>query len=244
MKVSAISDVHVKAPHDEAYKLLLSFLTHPEVKSSQYVVLLGDIFDFMVGTHKKYLADYKELFDAIGDLQKAGKKIYYTEGNHDVHLQKLLRYIWPNDEVLVTQSPVIETIDGKKYYFSHGDEHEVENHAYHKYMRFIRTKPLKFVAEYIMPYGVLNYIGKKASAKSRKRGYKSFDSEKVKNTFRSGVQIITEGKYDFVLGGHSHVQDQFEMKPGSLYINNGYALGTKTFILIDHHQVKFLPLNA
>lgn len=243
MKIVAISDVHVKAPHDEAYKLLFNFLNHPETLSADYVVLLGDIFDFMVGTHKTYLKDYSELFDSLDRLQKSGKKVFYTEGNHDVHLQKLLRYRWPKDEVVVSQQPIIEIIDGKKYYFSHGDEHEVDNHAYHSYMRFIRTKPLKFAAENIIPYGILNYIGKKASEKSRKRGYKSFDEEKVRETFRAGVTTTTHGNFDFVLGGHSHVKDRFTIPDSqSLYINNGFALKSKTFILIKDHQLDFVPI--
>ena len=40
MKISAISDVHVKKPHDQADRLLRDFLLNPIVKSSDYIVLL------------------------------------------------------------------------------------------------------------------------------------------------------------------------------------------------------------
>src|SRR6476620_1061721 len=103
----------------------------------------------------------------------------FFEGNHDVHLEKLFKKMWKNDEVLITQEPKIEMIEGKKYYFSHGDEHEIDNHAYHRYMRFIRSKPLKFVADYIMPYALLNFLGERASKISRKKGSKKFDAEGV-----------------------------------------------------------------
>jgi UDP-2,3-diacylglucosamine hydrolase len=244
MKVTAISDVHVKAPSDEADRLLLSFLQHPEVISSDYVLLLGDIFDLMCGPHEKYIRMYEHIFLAMDELQKKGKKIFFFEGNHDIHLEKLFKKVWKKNEVVVCQSPVIQEIDGKLYYFSHGDEHEVDNLSYQRYIHFIRTKPMKFVADFIMPFSVLNFLGERASKISRKKGAKFFDVEKVRNRFRTGVLTTTKGSYDFVLGGHSHVKDQYSL-PGSssLYLNNGYALKSRTFLLIDNHCPRFIPLE-
>jgi UDP-2,3-diacylglucosamine hydrolase len=243
MKIAAISDVHVKVPNDDADKLLCNFFNHAEVKSADYVLLLGDIFDLMCGPHDEYLQLYPHLFKKIDELQKNGKKIIFFEGNHDVHLEKLFKKMWRHDEVLITQDPRTEVIDGKSYYFSHGDEHEIDNYSYHRYMRIIRSKPLKFVADFVMPFRVLNFFGHRASKISRKKGAKTFDAEGVRARFRNGVTKTTKGEFDFVLGGHSHVKDYFEI-PGShcLYLNNGYALNSKTFIVIDNHVPKFVPL--
>jgi UDP-2,3-diacylglucosamine hydrolase len=244
MKIVAISDVHVKSPHDEADKLLLSFLEHPLVQQADYVLLLGDIFDLMVGPHQEYLELYPHLFSAVKKLQQSGKKVYFFEGNHDVHLEKLFRKLWKANEVHITQKPLIEVIDGKRYYFSHGDEHEVDNISYHRYIKFIRSAPLKFIANYLMPYAVLNYFGERASKLSRKKGSRQFDVDKVRNKFRQGVLQTTRGEYDFVLGGHSHVQDEFEIPDSNaIYLNNGYALNTKTFIFIENHRPQFISLN-
>lgn len=244
MKISAISDVHVKLAHDEADRLLCAFFNHPEVKSSDYVLLLGDIYDLMCGPHEEYLQTFEHHFKRMDDFQKMGKKIYFFEGNHDVHLEKLFKKIWKNNEVIVTQTPHITEICGKKYYFSHGDEHEVDNVSYQRYINFIRTRPLKFLADYLMPYTVLNFIGQRASKISRKKGYRAFNADKVRERFRSGVFQTTQGKYDFILGGHSHVKDDFVI-PGSCsrYINNGYALQSKTFILIEDHRISFPSLT-
>lgn len=244
MKIAAISDVHVKSPNDEADKLLLAFLNHPEVTSSDYVLLLGDIFDLMCGPHQEYLHLYSHIFKKMDDLVKAGKKVYFFEGNHDVHLEKLFKKLWPQGEVLITQEPVIEEIAGKKYYFSHGDEHEVDNHSYHRYISFIRSRPLKFVADYVMPYSVLNFFGERASKMSRKKGSRLFDAEAVRAKFRHGVEVTTKGQYDLVLGGHSHVKDEYKLSgASSTYFNNGYALNSKTFILISDHVGRFVTLS-
>lgn len=244
MKIAAISDVHVKAPHDEADKLLCSFLSHPEVQSSDYILLLGDIFDLMCGPHDEYLRSFGHIFTLMDELQKKKKKVYFFEGNHDVHLEKLFKKLWPQDEILITQDPRVETLGSRKYYFSHGDEHEVDNLSYHRYIKFIRSRPLKFVADYLMPYAVLNFFGERASKMSRKKGSRKFDVEGVRKKFRSGVSETTNGQYDFVLGGHSHVKDRFQL-PGSssLYLNNGYALQSRTFILIKDHVADFISLG-
>ena len=242
MKIAAISDVHVKTPYDDADHLLCHFLTNPIVTSSDYVLLLGDIFDLMCGPHKEYLEKFGHIFDLIDQLLIQGKKVFFFEGNHDVHLAKLFKLRWPNDELKLSQFPLVETIDAKTYYFSHGDEHEVENLSYQRYKSFIISPPLKFVANYMMPYGVLNYFGESASRKSKKRGSKSYNEDLVKQSFREGVTKKTSGKYNFILGGHSHVKDIFPINENSTYINNGYALKSKTFLFIDNHQISFPDL--
>lgn len=244
MKIAAISDVHVKSPSDEADRLLVSFLNHPTVIQADYIVLLGDIFDLMCGPHEEYLRSFKHLFSALTDLQASGKRIYFFEGNHDIHLEKLFKKLWKNNEVTISQKPIIEEIDGRKYYFSHGDEHEVDNLSYQRYIGIIRSFPVKYLANHFIPLSLLEFFGKRASKMSRKKGSRKFDAEGVRNRFRSGVTKTTQGRFDFVLGGHSHVKDEFII-PGSnsIYVNNGYALQSKSFILIEDHQVKFISLS-
>ena len=244
MKIAAISDVHVKVPHDEADKLLCRFLDHQLVKKSDYILLLGDIFDLMCGPHDEYLTSFSHIFKKMEALAKAGKKVYFFEGNHDVHLEKLFNKSSMKGKILLSQLPVIEEIEGQSYYFSHGDEHEIENLSYQRYKQLILSRPLKFVANHVMPYWLLNFLGERASKMSRKKGSKKFDAKGVRDKFRDGVTKTTEGKFNFVLGGHSHVQDSFSISHGSTYINNGYALNSKTFLYIEDHHARFEPLST
>jgi UDP-2,3-diacylglucosamine hydrolase len=242
MKISAISDVHVKVPHDEADKLLCRFLSHEKVQDSDYIILLGDIFDLMCGPHKAYLEKFSHLFELIDGLIGRRKKVFFLEGNHDVHLKKLFQFKWPKNEIILSQIPIVEKIDGKIYYFSHGDEHEVDNLEYQRYKSLILSPPLEFVANYLMPYFVLNYIGERASKMSRKRGAKEYNEEIVRHRFRAGVELTTKGEFHFILGGHSHVKDTFQFSNESTYINNGYALKSKSFIYINQHELSFPSL--
>ena len=242
MKISAISDVHVKSPHDPADQLLQKFLTHPMVMNSEKILLLGDIFDLMCGPHPQYLKKFEHLFDQMDVLARSGKEVYFFEGNHDVHLEKLFKQRWPDNKVVLSQQPIIQVVDGKKYYFSHGDEHEVDNLSYQNYKKLILSEPLRFVANHVMPYKLLNFLGERASKISRKKGAREFDVEEVRRRFRNGVTITTQGKYNYVFGGHSHVQDVYEIESNSIYVNNGYAMGTKTFIHLNEDLLSFPSL--
>lgn len=244
MRISAISDVHVKKPYDAADRLLTSFLSHPLVLESDYVLLLGDIFDLMCGPHGAYLKDYEHLFSQMDELVRRGKKLFFIEGNHDVHLERLFKKLWKNGEVQPLQIPVTLELEGRRYYFSHGDEHDVHNSSYQNYMRFIQSPPLKLVADFIMPYAVLNFLGERASVMSRKKGGRRFDENMVREKFRQGVEITTKDQdLDFVIGGHSHVKDQHVLSNGkTIYLNNGYALQSKTFLMIEDHAPRFVSL--
>ncbi len=243
MKIVAISDVHIKKPNDEADKLLTSFLCHKEVESSDIVLLLGDIFDLMCGPHEEYIELFHHQFKRLSELSQSGRKIYFFEGNHDLHLHGLFNKIWKNNEIILSHTPVFEEIEGKIYYYSHGDEHEIDNKGYQRYIKIIRSSPMKFIANNLIPYQLLRFLGERASKMSRKKGARNFKYDEVRNRFRTGVSLTTSGKFDFVLGGHSHVQDHFLIPNSeSVYVNNGYALRTKTFILIENHQVSFVSL--
>ena len=91
MKFAAISDIHVKTAGDKADVLLLAFLQNPEVQSSDVILLLGDIFDLMIGPHTQYFVRFQSYFDEIKSLLKKGKRICYIEGNHDFHIRELYK---------------------------------------------------------------------------------------------------------------------------------------------------------
>lgn len=241
MKFVAISDVHIKHSQDDASRLLISFLNHPETQSADKIFLLGDIFDLMCGPHKAYYERFSDVFQAMEKIIIAGKEIHYTEGNHDLHLGKLFSLHPTLKKIIIHKTPCIFETDGKIFYLSHGDEHELDNHAYHRYMSLINSALLTFVANYVMPLAVLDWIGNRASKLSRKKGARHFDSEKVRQTFRTGVESTLAGKADIVIGGHSHVKDDYQSSK-IRYLNNGYAQNSKTFIHVSDGIVSFLPV--
>lgn len=249
MKIVAISDVHIKEPGDNAEKLILEFFHNSTVQSSEHIFLLGDIFDLVIGPHSQYFRRFPVFFHAIADLLKAGKQVYYVEGNHDFHLRRLFDSYFkvypdvPRKNFHLAPEFILQN-GGKSVHLAHGDDMEIENLGYKIFKTIVTSKPLKFYANYLMPYFLIKNVGETASRISRKRNNKRYsktvDLKPVEDKFRRSVELfhIKRG-FDIYVCGHSHVKDHYISTNGFEYVNNGYAQFTKTFILIEDGKVVF-----
>ncbi len=243
--ITTISDVHIKVPGDKAYKLFLSFLRDPIVKKSEKVVLLGDIFDFVVGGDQGFIKEFQEVFDEIKSLLREGKQVYFIEGNHDFHVGKLFKETFPDDNFIFSKERIHLTHQGTNITLCHGDDIELDNPSYKKYSRIIRSKPIQVLAEWIVPFPFTRMIGNWASAKSRKKNIAQYESKSdlIKEKFRSSSEAAyQEVPSQIIVCGHSHVKDKYESTLGFIYINNGYFPNEKTFISIEKDQVRFNEL--
>lgn len=248
--ISVISDVHIKKCQDKAYALLMSFFNHPMVKSSGAIYLLGDIFDFMVGRQKEYLELYKNYFHLLGELLNDGKEIHYFQGNHDVHVElnyrDYFRYHHITDHRFIYHDrPLVKRIWGKTFFFAHGDEIEIGNIGYKIYKAILSTPVTKLLAENILSYNLLHYLGESASEASRKRN-KRYDPNLVRQSFRMAATKLATKGYDYIICGHSHIKDDYvyhgDRQCHFTYLNNGHALDSNTFIYLDKGQYSFIDL--
>ena len=249
MKFTAISDIHVKIAGDNAEDLLLAFLKNPEVQSSDVILLLGDIFDLMIGPHTQYFVRFQAYFDEIKSLIKKGKRICYVEGNHDFHIRELYKKFFQInsdlDSSLFTMAPFFEFQDaGKKIYFAHGDDIELNNPNYKLFKAFVTSAPLRYYANNLMPHFLIKSIGEYSAEKSRKRNNKRYSTESdltpVKENFRLSVEVFfKKHPCQMIVLGHSHVKDHYKSESGFEYVNNGYAQHTKTYISIEDGNVGF-----
>lgn len=251
LSIVVISDVHIKDEGDKAFQVFHKFMNHEVVKSADRIVLLGDIFDLMAGDHWQYFRRYERTFSMIQDALERGQEIQYYEGNHDVHLSKLFDNFLKNKKLNSRLMKIIpkfyrENRWEKAYYYAHGDEIEVGNEGYKKYKNFISSRPLKFLANYLMPYKVLTKIGEAQSEKSRKRS-NNYNEDKTKVIFRESASLVAEQGFDYIICGHSHVKDEFvgTTKSGKtfVYLNNGFAPKSKSFIHIKDGEHQFIDLN-
>lgn len=240
MAIYAISDIHVKMDGVNS-DVLKSFLKL-DFKQGDTVYFLGDIFDLLIGPHSQYFDLFDWFFNRLKEVISLGVEVHYFEGNHDFHLEKLLG----NLGVHLHKSPIVKEYYGEKYLLCHGDEIEIDNPSYQIYKSFIRSKPLNFIANYVMPYKVLNYIGENASKKSRKRNKNRYgnpqDNTHVRDKFRESAALaINKFKTKIVICGHSHFKDDYEWD-GKRYLNCGYLPVTKNYIKIEEGQISFNPL--
>lgn len=242
MSIYSISDIHVK-PNGNNKEILEDFL-NLNFKEDDTIILLGDIFDLVIGNHKEYYEKYHYFFKRLKQLKSLGVTIYYVEGNHDFHLELLLQKYG----VLVYKEPfILNWYNGKKILFCHGDEIELGNFGYKLYKGFIRSKILNFVGNYLLPYKILNMIGERASAKSRKRNKNRYGNPQnnisIRDGFRKAAEIAsTEYKTEIVIAGHSHFMDIYKTASFEYY-NNGYNPYTKSYIKIDE-AIEIIKLQS
>ncbi len=248
--IVAISDVHIKESNDDAEKLIINFFDHPDVQSADEIYLLGDIFDLVIGPHSQYFASYPNFFKKLGELLKAGKKIRYIEGNHDFHLKYLFKNyfkVFPEipEKNFELKNEFISQSGGKSIHLSHGDDIEIENFGYKVFKFIVTSLPLRVYANYLMPYFLIKSVGEYASKKSRQRNNKRYskvsDLEPVKIKFQKSFEIFYQKRsFDIYVAGHSHVKDLYASKNNFLYVNNGYAQFSKSFIKIENGHVTFI----
>ncbi len=250
MKICTISDVHCHPLRPDLEELLIRFLTHSQVQDCQAVFLLGDIFDVMVGHHVEYLKLYPTFFEELKRLSQAGKAIHYFEGNHDFHLGKLFKTFASMNNlknIFVHTHHYCTLIDSKKIYFSHGDDIEIGKFKYKSYKLFIKSLPLSIVADYLIPYKLLDWIGNSASQNSKKQNHNRYNDpafcEETRNIFRfSATKAWKKHHFDFLFCGHAHIADLWKSPDGFTYANGGPCFLTKQFLTYQNGKVEIVKL--
>jgi UDP-2,3-diacylglucosamine hydrolase len=225
MKISIISDLHIVEKNDEGYKTLERFINHQLVQNSEIIIFLGDILDFMVGEFVEYKKKYDYFFELISKLKD--KKVYYFTGNHDFKFKTELF----SNEITVLESSLVIELNKTKILFAHGDNEEIDNPTYKKYKKFIQSDTTQNVVNFL-PFSFINFLGKKASSNSKKRGKKVFNFDKSKEKFREAAILQFQDGFDVVIFGHSHILDDFKFN-NRRYLNCGYPSQDKKFIHIS-----------
>ena len=98
---------------------------------------------------------------------------------------------------------------------------------------------MAWIADYVMPLTVLDYLGAKASKKSRSYGERSYNEEEVRRKFREGIEQRLGPKVDVIVGGHSHVVDEYSFN-GTTYLNNGFPPKSRKFSLVNARESRLI----
>jgi len=253
MKFVSISDVHIKAPGDKAETLFFQFLESEETRRADYIFLLGDIFDLLVGTGHEVEERYSKLFKKIKALLNSGKQIIQYEGNHDFHFHNLIKRLCQRwgispEKWRYLEKPTLFNFNDKEILFCHGDEIEIGNLGYKFYRFWIRSFPIHFLANYVVPGKWVQAIGDNASQKSRERNNDRYNenvmNKQVMPKFRESAKLAAR-KYhaSVVICGHSHCLDAYEGDE-LYYYNNGYFPITHSFITGGEEGIKIITLPA
>jgi UDP-2,3-diacylglucosamine hydrolase len=253
MKISSISDVHIKHSGDKPFELLEKFFLHENVMESDLIVLNGDIFDILIGGKTQYLNKYKAFFELVKSATQRGTRVVYIEGNHDFHTKRVIskslkKFSINSDLFIHVKNNYTITVDDKIIVFTHGDDIEIENEPYQKYKSKINNPFMKILGDYIIPFSLIEWVGHRASKNSRMSNESRYELSEVgqkfvKDKFRKSADIYFEenSETSMLVCGHSHCKDLY-IKNDHCYVNNGYAPRTKSFIYITKSGSEFIDL--
>ena len=220
LEICVISDIHIGSYGCHA-KELNNYLKSidPEI-----LVLNGDIFEGLNFNKKNFGIEHVKLIRTFLKFLKDGKTIYLISGNHDEFMRNFDEMSMLNLHKL---DKLVLTIDGKNYWFFHGDVFDIS-------MQGNIGKLLAKVGG--QAYDLLIYINKWINKFLKVIGKSPYSlSKKVKDSVKKAVvyvrnyeqmsceHAIKQG-YDFVVNGHIHQPSirTFTNNEGTVtYMNSG-----------------------
>ncbi len=121
MKAYFLSDLHLGAPYfpdnKEAERRVVSFLD--SIKNDADVIyLLGDILDYWYEYRYVVPRGFVRFFGKLAEMADSGIRIVWLIGNHDIWI---FDYLPTELGVEVVDGSIVERIDGKTFFMTHGD---------------------------------------------------------------------------------------------------------------------------
>jgi UDP-2,3-diacylglucosamine pyrophosphatase LpxH len=220
VEVVVISDVHLGSYGCHAEEL------NEYIKSvkPEILILNGDIFDGYVFNRTYFPTSHVEFVRNVLTIVKKGVKVYYLTGNHDDFMRNFEEIQMLNLHKL---DKLILELDGKKYWFFHGDVFDISmqgkigktlgrigGNAYDILIRINRLLNL-----------ILKFFGKKPYSLS----------SRVKSSVKGAVRYVSDFEeiscnhaiaqnYHAVVNGHIHqpaIREYSNEDGQVLYLNSG-----------------------
>lgn len=225
MRAIFLADAHLKAPTDNNYILLLSFLQELDGKIDT-LYIMGDLFDFWLGFSSNPFRQFDAVLDALDRLVDGGCRIVYFEGNHDFHLgdvfAKRLR-------AEIHTGPSIETVQGKRLFLCHGDQINKDDRHY-RLLRFILRSRIVSASIGRFPPS----LALRVKSRLQRRSQASYHVKKFRWSYRDILldfaRNLQNQGCDGLVAGHFHLalQETLDGRPFTL-ISLGDWMGQYTY---------------
>lgn len=218
--ICVISDVHLGSygcHAEELNKYIKSI-------SPKKLILNGDIFDGYVFSRKYFPLSHLEFVRNVLTLIKKGCEVYYISGNHDEFMRNFDEMSMLNLHKL---DKLVLTIDGKVYWFFHGDIFDISMQG--KFGKLISRVGGQ-------GYDFIIYLNKSLNRILKAIGKEPYSlSKKVKHSVKKAVVYIRDYEklscehaikqgYDYVVNGHIHqssIRHYINESGEVIYMNSG-----------------------
>lgn len=191
-----ISDVHLQKLDSINGQRLLRLCDDIADGQVEHFVLLGDIFEFFLGSSPYYRRKFAALGQALEHVARSGTKVTFVEGNHEFALDKVP---WQGVEIITCRDHFIKFRD-RRAKITHGDL-VYSPKAYRAFRSVVKARWFLYLAQFI-PGPVLDYLAMRGAEASRAQDtYRQMNHKAI----LAAMDSWFNGEADFALFGHFHV---------------------------------------
>lgn len=210
--ILVVSDIHLSHIGDKRAQALLHILREIPRAKVEYLVLLGDIFDFCLGSHRYFQGKFQAIGEALEAVAASGCRVIFLEGNHEFKLASLP---WQGVTFVPEGTIHLQTQSGQRIQCAHGDM--IYSHRPYKIFRSIVKSWLVTSIARLLPGPIMDKLATTSSEVSRAQDqYRSIKHEPIVAAVDGWLE---QGKAEFGLFGHFHVpyaEGRRDQSPGGL----------------------------
>ncbi len=222
-----ISDLHIGSTQCQA-DVLLDFLKYND---SDKLYLVGDIIDFWSLSKKMYWpTSHNTVIQKLLRKARHGTQIIYVPGNHDENVRDYDNHIF--GDIVVKNSDVHVTAEGKKFLIVHGDEYDTIA-KYHSWVAKLGSTGYDFLIDvnrvlrfFRRLFGLQSNFSLAAYVKFKVKNAVQFISDYE----QSIVNTLKNEGLDGVICGHIH-HAEIKQIDDFLYVNTGDFVESCTAIV-------------
>lgn len=192
------SDLHVKDPHDSKGVLLSEALQQIATGKVKQFCLLGDVFDFCLGSNPYFRKKFSTYGAALEKVSKTGTKVTFVEGNHEFAMSQMG---WQHCNITSAKDLVIDVENNGPVAFSHGDLIHCKWH--YRVFRWAIKSPLSVVVAGLVPGKLLDRYALWQAKTSR--SYDDIRKLNHRELFKDALLWLDQKKTKTGIIGHFHV---------------------------------------
>ncbi len=231
------SDFHLGIDGDltslERERIVVNWLSEIQ-KDIEAIYLLGDVFDHWFEFQNVVPKGFTRLLGKIASLTDQGAVVHWIVGNHDMWT---FGYLEKELGVSIHKKPVLQSINGKKFFLAHGDGLGNGDFSY-KILKSIFSNQFCQFLFLLTPPALGLPLMKYYSRKSRihKLEDEQKEDEKDQVLIDYCEKLIKEQPIDYFIMGHRHRPKVVQLSNGkSQYINLGDWMHHFTYAVLDEN---------
>lgn len=233
-KMVVISDLHLGNPFSSAKKSVIDFL-YWAADNNYDVCVNGDGLEIAQVSFTRLAEDVPEVFRAVKAVSKAGNRVYYVVGNHDIVLENFLE-----DWGSIILAPFLNVKCGdKRIRIEHGhlyDPFFVKYPRLYEFLTWLGGFPLMVSPKVYKIWIKFEELRSKLRNSLRTAGEVPTLPGEPPDFVVAAEEICARG-FDSVIFGHTHHAGRLALPSGE-YLNSGSWLIEPHFIEIKPEQVQ------